>query len=315
MSSPLPLPIPVNLDGLTAPITKLIETVSNAVGVLYEPRQIREIAKAERDAAIIKAQGDIEIQELQRRSEQRIKARESRRQKNIESIIAKSINVLPDAVSDEPVDEDWIFQFFSDCEDVGNEEMQLIWARLLAGEVANPGTFSPRTLALVKMLRPTDAELFKLFCNYVWGTSTGRKIHIFTESTDEYLQGKGLYFSGMLHLENLGLINATPSLGYDVKDGTRTISYFGQLCTIQALQHVQTTDEREDEQMNFDAEMASLKADIAEQFGIINIRSLTDIGSELEPLCETQPDENYCKLIIDHMAQVGRLVLSPNSKT
>ena len=42
-----------------------------------------------------------------------------------------------------------------------NLEMQLIWAQLLAGEVAEPGTFSLRTLQLVRNLQESDARLFR----------------------------------------------------------------------------------------------------------------------------------------------------------
>lgn len=43
----------VKIDG--KPIEKLIEVVSNAIGTLYEPRQLVRIARAEAEAERIKA--------------------------------------------------------------------------------------------------------------------------------------------------------------------------------------------------------------------------------------------------------------------
>ena len=45
----------INPGGLTKPVTVLIEKISNAVGTLWEPKQIRRVAQAEADAAMILA--------------------------------------------------------------------------------------------------------------------------------------------------------------------------------------------------------------------------------------------------------------------
>ena len=42
----------INLGDLTKPADTLIKKVSNAVGILYEPRQTRRVAKAKADAAL-----------------------------------------------------------------------------------------------------------------------------------------------------------------------------------------------------------------------------------------------------------------------
>ena len=41
----------INLSGLSKPATVLIEKISNAVGMVWEPRQIRRVAQAKADAA------------------------------------------------------------------------------------------------------------------------------------------------------------------------------------------------------------------------------------------------------------------------
>lgn len=42
--------IDLSLSGLSEPGTKLIEKISDAIGVLYEPTRIRKKAKAEAEA-------------------------------------------------------------------------------------------------------------------------------------------------------------------------------------------------------------------------------------------------------------------------
>jgi len=56
----------VNLGELTKPATVLIEKISEAIGGIFRPHQIRRIAEAEAQADRIKALSQIEITELQR---------------------------------------------------------------------------------------------------------------------------------------------------------------------------------------------------------------------------------------------------------
>ena len=155
--------IDLNLEALSKPACKLIEVVRAATGVVYEPTQIKRRAKAEAEAKTILATADAEAAEIAYRAAARLGHIEVRRQENIESIVDKAVDNMPDEASEEPVDQDWVHQFFEQCQDVSNEQMQALWARLLASEVARPGSFSPRTMSVVRFLRVEDAALFTKF--------------------------------------------------------------------------------------------------------------------------------------------------------
>jgi hypothetical protein len=214
----------VNLDGLSEPLAKLVEAIRSGCGVLYEPTQIRRRAKADADASLIKMKADLAIRDLAARAEERVKAKELRRQQNIESIVEQAAQFLPETVSSEKVDEDWTVQFFENCQDVGNEEMQSLWAKLLAGEVAKPGSFSLRTLQIVKTMSKDDAELFTRFSSYVWQDKDSPEMcaHLYTLAIIKYLQLKHIYHSTFLHLETVGLLNLTKT-GYEFSDQERTV--------------------------------------------------------------------------------------------
>lgn len=63
--------------------------------------------------------------------------------------------------SEEPVEQGWINRFFDSVADVSNEDLQKLWGQLLAGETKKPGSFSLKTLDILKNLRPQDAQLFQ----------------------------------------------------------------------------------------------------------------------------------------------------------
>ena len=92
----------INLGDLGKPIDTLINKISDATGMLYEPRRIRHKAEAESDAAItsakaeaaaniIKTESEIEIADLRQRAEQRRIKEDMRDQKNMEDIIAQAV--------------------------------------------------------------------------------------------------------------------------------------------------------------------------------------------------------------------------------
>lgn len=57
-------------------------------------------------------------------------------------------------------DFDWYIRFFNSASNISNEEMQYLWAAVLAGEVNNAGTFSLRTLETLYNMTEYEAELF-----------------------------------------------------------------------------------------------------------------------------------------------------------
>ena len=79
----------IDLGNLGKPANTLIKKVSNAVGGLFAPYQVKRMAKVEAEAAIIKAQSEIEITDLHRRAVHRWIEEEAQCQKNMEDIRTK----------------------------------------------------------------------------------------------------------------------------------------------------------------------------------------------------------------------------------
>ena len=176
-----------DLGGLSEPLTKLIHVVSSGIGTLYSPRaikkgakakayEIKTLAKAEAEASEI--QKEISLQatsnriasiakeqpELAERAKQRLLAREIEGQLNIEEIANHAALALPQEVSAKPVSSDWRRKFFLEAENVCDEDIQSLWGKVLAGEIAKPGSFSLRTLDVLKRLSRSEAEMFQRAC-------------------------------------------------------------------------------------------------------------------------------------------------------
>lgn len=173
-----------DLAGLSEPITKLIEVIGCGIGKFLEAGHIKRNAKAEAykietisnpilnsNIPIIYDDGKVQINstdfdELVKRTGSRLAFQEIQKQQNIESVIVKTYAELENEppVSDEPVDPDWILRFFNSIEDISNDDMQTVWAKILAGEIKQPKSVSLRTLDVVKNLSPDEAKQFEEIC-------------------------------------------------------------------------------------------------------------------------------------------------------
>jgi len=81
----------VNIGELSKPATVLIEKISDAVGGIAKPWQIRRVAKAEAEADKIKAIAHIEIDELLKTRIAKICRRRSKETKRYRRDNSKSI--------------------------------------------------------------------------------------------------------------------------------------------------------------------------------------------------------------------------------
>lgn len=160
--------VTINIDG--KPLEKLIEVVSNGIGTLYRPRKIRKEAEAQAYAikvlenakAVAGSETMLIEAETVERIGQRLVAQEIRRQNNIDTVVEKAAEELKGKqVSDDPVDEDWATRFFGIVQDVSQEEMRILWSKILSKEIERPSTFSMRTLETLRNLSAKEAELFE----------------------------------------------------------------------------------------------------------------------------------------------------------
>ena len=214
----------INLGDISKPATVLIEKISNAVGVVFEPTRIRRQAKAEADAEKIKAIARIELSDLEQRAIDRFVNQEVRKQENIEQITMQAVENLPPDAKVESLEEDWVAHFFKQCDTVSDREMQSLWARLLSGEATVPGTFSKRTVDFVSSIDKKDAALFTEFCQFLW--VIGEVCALIYEHSNEIYGKSGINFSTLKHLDSIGLISFESVAGYERKGFEKYVHAF-----------------------------------------------------------------------------------------
>lgn len=169
-------------------LNKLAESLPSAFSAWWEPIQKVRMAKADAksisiisealreniDMPVTYKDGTVEVisedaKSLLDRSQNRFVYEQLQKQENIEISLNYAYDELEneDVVSDEPVEQDWMFRYFNLVQDITDDEMRKLWGKILAGEVKKPGTYSYRTMQSLQLMTKSDLEFLTHVFNFV----------------------------------------------------------------------------------------------------------------------------------------------------
>lgn len=148
-------------------------------------------------------------------------------QKRIAEIAYSSAADGTDFSENSDVDDEWLERFMDSAKFVSDEQMQVVWGNILAGEFENPNSTPPSVTRILSEITPTYAKAFQILCSLavtILGESNDRTIDIDKPNTRiilptnySYLEDYGLDFSVLNELQMLGLIQFNPVTGYVLK--------------------------------------------------------------------------------------------------
>ena len=105
----------------------------------------------------------------------------------------------PAIPSDARVDDNWLVNWRDNAAKVSAEAAQLMWGRVLAGEVKNPGKYSLRTLDFLRLMSTFEAALVDSIAPFALG-------QLFFLDGRGVANSKGVTYSTFATLAELGLI-------------------------------------------------------------------------------------------------------------
>ena len=228
---------PINLSLKVPAIEKLIDYGASGVGAIAGPLLAPWKASREGKASVTAAEADARVRQIQAGADpsalniiagaqseahaylptgsdvhgtlditrediaQSIEFQGRKRLANAKVILEEAAEELGDKeVDDHHPDPDWTARFFDHVQDVSSEDMQRIWAKILAGEVESPGRTSLRTLDTLRNMTKRDAELFRRICDFVLF-----KVVHFIIYERGYIKGYDtLRHINMVHLQDCG---------------------------------------------------------------------------------------------------------------
>ena len=201
---------------------------------------------------------------------QKIEFQERKRNSNVKNVIGHSAAGLEGSdVDDHEPDPDWTARFFDCIQDVSSEDMQVLWAKLLSGEVQRPGSTSLRTMDTLKNMTNTEAQLFSQLCNFVLDTGV---CWVFNES--RYIESiVELSHFNLVRVQDYGLLELGQSSFNITQD--RFLEYNDYLLKISG---------------------------VSEKKISFQIATLTTAGTELYRVSNPQVMRNYLRSIAEYFA-------------
>ena len=309
-------------------IEKLVDVVASGVGSVAGPMLAPWRATREREARRIDAEGMAEVLSIQAQAQvearrllvahrdlvrgevelgdavrQRIEFQERKRQANIESVAYRAALELGDssAPAVDP-DHDWTARFFGEVQDVSSEDLQVLWGRVLAGEVRKPGLTSMRTLGILKDLDADTARLFSWLCSaaVLLTASDGEIVDarvpsLGVDAGQNSLETFGLGFADLNRLNEHGLIIADYDsyATYTVLDDSQGISGW-------CLQHQGAS-------WDWDIEGEGRKSVPVKLHGV----AMTVAGCELSRVVSLEPVEEYTEALKSFLERSFQIRMRP----
>ncbi len=223
---------------VVSPCEKLIDAISQAIGTAYEPRHIKKMAEARAfeitaiseairnsvDLPISYNNGEIalnsaDVDAFVRRTAQRIGFQELLRQNNLDSVFDNAYSMLEgetaeesdseENITEENITNDWMLRFINCAQDVTDEGMQLLWSKVLAGEIKHPKSYSLRTLETLRNLSKEEATTFQKLCHIAIQITDET---IFIPRYKEFIKENGVSYTELFLMADCGLINYGESM-------------------------------------------------------------------------------------------------------
>lgn len=194
---------------------------------------------------------------------------------NILKIAQKADSELEKGIIADPseFDFDWFLRFFDAAGNIRSDDMQQLWARVLAGEIKQPRSFSLRAVEVLRNMTAHEALAFKNAAALVLQESDGT-FFLFCDtglSDASVNQRYGLSMSDILTLEETGVISA-----------------------LRVDNEIEVCNDGADGFFN-DSDLMILFESSNEQFNTFRYRSypLSEVGKQLLPIVQEESNDDY----------------------
>lgn len=189
---------------------------------------------------------------------------------------------------------DWFIRYYEASGNISDKEMQILWAKILAGEIEKPSSYSLRTLDVLRNISKEEAERFVKICNAAIKIESGKYA---IPADRDYILKNSIDYSDVLLLGEIGLINSGSGIHIndDLESDTESMLYMYGSLIVKAI--------------------ASEKRTFS-----LRVYPFTNVGNELATLIDRESNEenflNMCKKLQDSnpgvLVTVHRIISSQN---
>lgn len=212
---------------------------------------------------------------------------------NQNEIVNMAMEYLTDSAEPDKIDADWLSYFFDQVKHVENEDIKIIWAKILAKECECNGKISKRLINILATISVKEAKIFTnliKFSFYFIEDGDEKTYHVMYDllSDNNIYYQEGIGTSNLLRLEETGLISISDdgyvfdvSMAKDLDQGIKVV-YHERIFTLYP-----------NDPKNI----------------LVGNVILTEAGNSLLGLLDPVKVENFDSNLINFFKETGRVVL------
>jgi len=234
------------------------------------------------DGAFIAAEKQMPLED---RAQKRERKDNLRKQQNLEAIMKRAVQYCSDQQVADRADQDWFTRFIDLAEGISNKTMQDLWAKILAGEISSPGSFSLKALKAFRTMSIYEAKLLAKACAVAVKDSSRKNIRIISKTYQ--IPGLLNFFSkDREHNINLNQFGLSYAELLTLADNHLLF-----------IQETETTAFAKGEGLQLHFHSTSLNFSAKKNNTVLCFYKFTPIGAELAQLISDNPDIGYLNLI------------------
>ena len=163
-----------------------------------------------------------------------------REQQNIGDVLLEALPNLSESARPEDIDEDWLVNSMGHTRKVSDPDMRTLWARLLAGEADNPGSYSKKTVNILADMDKSTAISFTMHCKFACKVDGLRKLFIVPNYLEPIFNSGRIDYYSLAALQALGLIEVSAVGGFSHLSDSRytTIRYFDSAMILESNREI-----------------------------------------------------------------------------
>lgn len=265
------------LVGLSLPLARVIDCLDRGISSMLSPYVYKRLERAkmeieqersDQNALIaIKEAMTQDIINVARTSRDRLELQ------NVAEIYGAAMlelqNFDPAQLPSEIPSDEWTAHFYDCAKDCSDDEIRILWSKILVGEIKSPGKYYKRTLTNLKQIEKHEAEWFVELCKYTIEDSI----------VPEFVLSNGVFpFNEHQSLVDCGFVNAN--------EGTMVIS--------------------EDSVPPLKLKTINIKLNLLTSSYKLRVLTLTDTGIQICKLVNTTTDAAFAEQLVDVINESGQ---------
>ena len=196
-----------DLAGLGEPLKRVIDCLDKGISSLMSPFVYKRMERAKMQIEQERSNQNALIAIKDAMTQDLIKVARTTRDRlelqNVASIYGGAMvelqNFDPSKLPVALPSSEWSAYFYDCAKDCSDDEIRILWSKILAGEIIEPGKYYKRTLTNLKQLEKHEAEWFVKLCKYSIENSYAPLF---------ILDNENIYFNESQSLVDCGFIDA-----------------------------------------------------------------------------------------------------------